>query len=269
MRNLFHDPIAERIEYLDNRYYTKEKDKYEPSSTTILDVFPKGEWYVKWLKEQGDNADKIRDEAGERGSNVHAATEAIDKGLEVKWADENGKPLYKLEEWQMILNYVDFKEKVNPTILAIETVLCSHKLGFGGTLDRVVEFGGKRWVLDIKTSNQMSATYVLQLASYAMLWNEENPNCKVTDICILWLKANIKTDKIDEKKETWQGRPYANTKGWQIVTFDENYKDAYKDFEHVKAIWKRANKNYKPLNLIYPDRIKIEPSKTNELFTNP
>lgn len=257
MKNIIHDSLAQQINILDNRYYSNDLIKFWPSSTTILDVFPKGSWYIKWLKEQGENADSIRDAAGVQGSNVHNATEAYDKGQEIRWADDNGKTLFTLDEWVMILNYVDFRQKVSPTIIANEMALCSDKMGFGGTVDRVVEFGGKRWVLDIKTSNQMAETYVMQLASYAKLWNEKNPNCLVDDICILWLKAAIKTDKIDPVKGVWQGKPNATAKGWQIVTFDEHFEDAFKDFEHVKAIFNRANPNYKPLNQIYPDRIKI------------
>lgn len=256
MRNIIHDTQAKQINVLDNRYYSNDMVKFWPSSTTILDCFPRGAWYSKWLKEQGDNADKIRDEAAEKGSAVHGATEAIDNGLTLHWADDSGKPFFALDEWQMILNYKDFKDKVNPAIIANEISLCSDNLGFGGTVDRIIEFGGKRWVMDIKTSNQMADTYVMQTASYAKLWNEFKADMKVDDHCILWLKSAIRTDKIDEKKGVWQGRPHNNPKGWQIITFDEHFEDAYKDFEHVKAIFNRANPNYKPLNLVYPDVIR-------------
>lgn len=257
-RTLIHNIEAQQINVLDNRYYTNNLIDFYPGSTTILQAYPKGAWYEKWLKEQGDNAEKIRDDAGEMGSKIHNATEAIDNGKEICWADEEtGKTFFTLEEWQMLLNYMDFRAKVPLTLLANEQSLCSDKMGFGGTLDRVLEFGGKRWLLDIKTSNQIADTYILQLASYAMLWNEINPQCPVDDVCVLWLKSSIRTDKIDEKKGVWQGRPHGNPKGWQVVTFDEHYTDAFKDFEHVKAIWSRANPNYKPLNLIYPDRLKL------------
>lgn len=256
MRNLIHDQQAERISVLDQRFYSNDNVNFYPGSTTILEAFPKGKWFSDWLKENGHDADKIRDDAAAQGSAVHNATEAIDNGHEICWADDNGKPFFSLEEWRMLLNYDDFKKTVQPVILANERVMCSDTLGFGGTLDRIVEFGGKRWVLDIKTSNQISDTYVLQLASYAKLWNEKNPELLVDDCCVLWLKSTIRTNKIDEKKGVWQGRPVHHPKGWQVITFDENFEDAYKDFEHVKSIWKRANPSYRPLNQIYPDRIK-------------
>lgn len=257
MRNLIHNIEAERVEVYDSRFYTNDRITYYPSSTTILDAYPKGQWFEKWVEDVGgfENARKVRDSAGEAGSNVHFATEAIDEGSEVHWADENGKQFFQLEEWTSILNYLDFKEKVNPVILSTETIMCSENLGFGGTLDRVVEFGGKRWILDIKTSNNISPTFELQLASYAMLWNEvAPPKYQVDATCVLWLKSTTRTDKIDEKKGIWQGRYENCPKNWQIIAFDD-FNEAYKDFEHVKAIWKRANPNYKPLNLIYPDKI--------------
>jgi hypothetical protein len=255
MRNIIHDTQANQVHVLDQRFYTNDFEKYWPSATTILDAFPKGSWYVKWLKEQGENADSIRDAAADKGSAVHNATEAIDNGLKLHWADESGKPFFALDEWQMILNYKDFKEKVNPTIIANELPMCSDELKFGGTLDRIVEFGGKRWVLDIKTSNQMADTYHMQISSYAKLWNEKHPDLIVDDCCILWLKANIKTDKIDNTKGIWQGKPY-NHRGWQIITFDEPYEKAFEGFKHVQHVFNLANPNYKPLNLIYPDVIK-------------
>lgn len=256
MRNIIHDTQAKQVHVLDQRFYSNDMVKFWPSATTILDAFPKGAWYSKWLKENGDNADKIRDEAAEKGSNVHNATEAIDNGKELYWADENGNPFFTLEEWQMILNYKNFKDVVQPVIVANELSLCSDELGFGGTLDRIVEFAGKRWLLDIKTSNQMSDTYEMQTAAYAKLWNQFHPELPVDATGILWLKSTIRTDKIDEKKGIWQGRPHNNPKGWQIISYDDHYDITYKDFEHVKAIFNRANPNYKPLNLVYPDVIK-------------
>lgn len=257
MRNLFHDQDAQLLSILDQRFYSNDMVNFWPSSTTILDSYPKGDWYARWLKDNGRDADRIRDEAADKGSAVHSATEAIDNGFEVTWATEDGKVIYKLEEWQQILNYVDFLQKVKPKIIANERVMCSDDMGYGGTLDRVMEFGGKRWIVDIKTSNQIAETYVMQTASYAKLWNEKNPNCLVDDHCVLWLKSSVRTEKLDDKKGVWQGRADNNTKSWQIVTFDEHYDQAFKDFLHVQAIWMRSNPNYRPLNMIFPDRIKI------------
>lgn len=255
---LIHDIPAERITVLDNRYYTNDNINFYPGATTILGAYPKGPWYFKWLKEQGfENAERLLEEAGEKGSNVHNACEAIDNGHELHWADENGKPFFTLEEWQLILNYQDFKEKVQPVILANEMVMCSDELGYGGTLDRIVEFAGKRWLMDLKTSNVIGDTFILQLASYAKLWNEKcGPDYQVDDVCILWLKSQVRTEKINPKKNEWQGKFPSCPKSWQVITFDEPYEEAFKDFLAVKQIWKRANPNYKPLNLIYPDKIK-------------
>jgi hypothetical protein len=52
----------------------------------------------------------------------------------------------------------------------------------------VVELNGKRWLLDIKTSNSLHTSYDLQLAAYAKAWNETH-NEQIEETGILWLKA--------------------------------------------------------------------------------
>ena len=59
-----------------SRFYEKDKIKY-PSVTTILNYYPKGIGFYKWLMRVGFQADIIRDTAGDKGTKVHNAVEEL------------------------------------------------------------------------------------------------------------------------------------------------------------------------------------------------
>ena len=55
--------------------------------------------------------------------------------------------------------------------------------------DLIVEMDGERWLLDVKTSNNLHRSYNLQLAAYAKAW-EEMFGQKIDRTGILWLKSS-------------------------------------------------------------------------------
>lgn len=251
MKQVFHYPETQQINILDSRYYTNDHKVYYPSVTTILEVYPKGFGFNQWLKDLGQNADAVLERAGAFGSKIHQATEALNDGLEIKWADDKGNAYYTVEEWKTLLKYAEFWRLVSPKLVANEKSLCSPELGYGGTLDRVVDIGGEYWLIDIKTSNYLHKSHELQLSAYAMLWNECFPDEPIVNTAILWLKASTRTQKIDVEGKLFQGV------GWQLKTFDRHYTDTFKIFKHTQAIWKEEHPVYRPLNQQYPDTIKL------------
>lgn len=288
MKHIFHNPENKQVNVLDDRFYTINNEDFYPSVTTVLGVYPKGYGFDKWLKENGEQADEILKEAGDSGSKVHDAIDRIIKGQEVTWVhkfvdtfhlqsveslekfvedDKNGMadkymrevPYFSLIEWQMVLKFVDFVNSVNPVFVANEFNIISVEMRLGGTLDIVCEILDPndkkwyRWLIDAKTSNYIHKTHELQIATYAVMFNEKYPDIPIDKTGILWLKAQTKgPDKTGKKI---QGA------GWQLKEFERPYLDAYKIFKHVRVIFDEENPNYKPKNLIYPDRIKIEVKK--------
>lgn len=241
---IFNNNEAKRIEVLDERFYkSKIEDKYYPSVTTILEAYYKGYGFNEWLKQVGYNADEIMRKAGEQGTNVHNMIEAYLQGFKISWIDENNRPRYTLNEWQMFCKFIEFFEKYKPELMVQEFTLVSDKLRFGGTVDFIGKINGEIWLLDWKTSNYLHKTYELQLAAYAMAWNELNPENKIQRTGILWLNAATRGE--DKKGINIQG------KGWQIKEFDRHYEDAFKLFLHTQAIWEEENPSYKPKNLEY------------------
>lgn len=225
-----------QLTFTDGRFYLDEQGNHFPSVTTILEAYPKTYQFYEWLKANGDNADKVRDAAGERGSSVHDLTEKYDNGLEVCLLNENNNPQYSLEAWSMFERYVNFSERYNPQHLLVEQNFIGN--GYAGTIDRVTTIEGKTYILDIKTANSLYDSYWLQLAAYRKLYNKE-----VDGVAILWLNAKTRTDK------DFQG------KGWQLVTKEDTTKE-YKLFEATKLLWDEVNAGSKPKEFSYQIKFK-------------
>jgi hypothetical protein len=232
-----------RIDFLDNRFYITESGQYVPSVTTILDCYPKPAAFYDWLKKVGEDADQIRDEAGNRGSTVHNLTERFDGGEEVGLMDDQGNISFKMLEWSMFERYVEFRRRFPMEMIFTELHMSSDILGFAGTLDRVVKFNDRLLILDIKTSNSLYDHYWLQMAAYEKLLAEKQPQLKIDGYAILWLNAQTRTDG---KPGTCQG------KGWQMIErkADEKGKD-WPLFQATHKLWTAERGDMKPRQLSY------------------
>jgi hypothetical protein len=228
-----------QLTFLDSRFYKTDDGGFVPSVTTILECYPKGAAYYNWLKENGKDADEIRDEAGRRGSVVHKLTEDYDTGEEVQLVNKNGSIDYKLNEWAMFERYVEFRRRFQFVTDCIELNIISKDLGYAGTIDRVINMNGERVLLDIKTSNAIYPSYWLQLAAYrALLYSA---GIEVDKVAILWLNAKTRTEG---KKGDIQGI------GWQMIT-KEDTKDDIALFYATHQLWLAENQTSKPKQLTY------------------
>lgn len=225
-----------QLTFLDGRFYVDTDGNYYPSVTTILEAYPKTYQFYEWLKSAGSDADRVRDAAGERGTNVHDLTEKYDNGFEVSLLNSAGTPQYSLEVWAMFERYIDFSKRYSPTNILVEQQFIDH--GFAGTIDRVAEIEGKIYIVDIKTSNALYDSFWLQLAAYRSLYKED-----VDGVAILWLNAKTRTDK------DFQG------KGWQLIIKEDTTKD-YKLFEATKILWDEVNRGMKPKEFSYQIKYK-------------
>jgi hypothetical protein len=253
--NIIKDPKIKRIvEYsadnkqinvLDNRFY-RRNEKYYASVTSILNYFPKNQFFHSWLKDVGHNSDIIANKAAGEGTQVHNAVEAFLNGEEINWLDEYGSAKYNLDVWRMILRFADFWNTHKPELIATEYHLFSDEHEYAGTADLVVRMFDQLWLLDLKTSNSLHTSYDLQLAAYATAWNETH-NEKVTHTGILWVKANTRGEG---KGGRIQG------KGWELKMISDIEKN-FKMFKNIQEIYKLENPDHKPYTEILPTMIKI------------
>ena len=246
---LLHNPEVKKITFLDERYYQDREGNYFPSATTVLDVYPKGYGFTKWLKDLGSNADQVLKDAGEQGTLIHNTIEAFFRGEEITWADEKGKAKYTEEQWKMLMRFVDFYKTYKPEPLGIEYSLVDKELGFGGTIDFVGTVNKQLWLIDWKSSNGVYRSYELQVAAYFELWNKQMPKYKLDRYGILHLKALTRGES---KNGTIQG------KGWKLHESADPQDKLYNFFEMTKAIWHKENPNAKPKTIEYPDRFSIK-----------
>jgi len=229
-----------QLTFLDSRFYSTEDGGFVPSVTTILECYPKGAAYYNWLKENGKDADEIRDEAGRRGSVVHKLTEFYDAGYEVSLINPQGQIEYKLNEWSMFERYVNFRSRFQFVTDSIEMNIISKELGYAGTIDRIIDMDGEKILLDIKTSNAIYPSYWLQLAAYrSLLMNKAG--IRVNKVAILWLNAKTRTEG---KKGDVQGI------GWQLITKDDTDKELQL-FNATLNLWAAENTTSKPKSLTY------------------
>jgi hypothetical protein len=229
-----------QLTFLDSRFYATEDGGYVPSVTTILECYPKGAAYYNWLKENGKDADEIRDEAGRRGSVVHKLTELYDAGYEVNLVNPQGQIEYKLNEWAMFERYVEFRKRFQFVTDCIELNIISKDLGYAGTIDRIIDMNGKKILLDIKTSNAIYPSYWLQLAAYRSLLMYA-AGIRVDKVAILWLNAKTRTEG---KKDDVQGI------GWQMLEREDSSKDLQL-FNATHNLWQAENATSKPKSLTY------------------
>jgi hypothetical protein len=230
----------------DQRFY-KKADVYYPSVTYILSYYPKGKYFESYLKDKGNEADEIAAFAADKGTTVHKAIDKMLEGFEPIWInEETGVANYSLEEWRMIIRFADFWNTVKPKLIQSEYHIFSNEYVYAGTIDLVVEIDNELWILDTKTSNAIHRTYELQVASYAVAWNEHHDR-KIDKTGVLWLKS--KTQKTS--KDRMQGS------GWQVKTFDQTYMESFEYFKKVQDIFKLENPDPEPISNRYPNKIKL------------
>jgi hypothetical protein len=111
---------------------------------------------VDWLKRIPDYA---RDASADLGSAVHAAAEAIARGVSVPVAEDVAPFVAAYRR--------DFLEVFGPRFIALEAMVCSERYEYGGTADAFAEIDGEIWLLDYKTGAGVYPDTALQLGGLA------------------------------------------------------------------------------------------------------
>jgi len=260
---IFHNNNIQQITMSDERFYFDDKtQQYYPSVTTILEVWPRGFGFNQWLKDLGSNADEVMKRAGDQGTHIHDAIAKFLKGEEVLWMLEEQvdgdlwerKENYTLDEWIMVLKFVDFYKTYKPETIAVEMSLISPELGFGGTLDYVCRLDGKVWYIDWKSGGGIYKANKIQAVAYQKLWNLVVAKDKANNLAIERMGCfhlRAATRGPDKTGKQIQGE------GWKLDMVEEP-EHLYRLFEYAQAIWKEENPNPKPKNIVYPDRLSIK-----------
>ena len=148
----------------------KKKGVYYPSVTMVTSYLPKGKFFERYLADQesAEEAGRLLREAGERGTRIHTASEALDRGEGIMY----GATDLTDEEYQLLAHgYVGWHTAYKPEIKHIELKLISDKHKLGGTCDRIYVIDGKLTLLDLKSSKSaIFDSHYLQVSAYADMY---------------------------------------------------------------------------------------------------
>ena len=175
-RLLLEDLMDNKIEYKNskNHFYTYN-DTPVPSVTTILSKCIHEDYLMNWANYLGFKRIKYKDklnEAATLGTMGHNAVEAY-------LQDGTESPNICLASFLLWWN--DLNEQHTVKILGMEQKMILPYCG--GTYDILLSIDDRVYLLDLKTSNNLSFKYFIQLAAYRhMLYKTQNMNI---DGCIV------------------------------------------------------------------------------------
>jgi len=254
-----------RITTDDERFYFKPivnpetsvpEYKPYPSTTWVCNTgYPKSSFLLKWREEVGSQeADRRKKEGGSRGSKVHNACEELDKGetidiRESKFLNPHNGQMEDLnaEETLMVLNYAKFRKEKDWQMLE------SEKAHFGevtaGTIDRIFAAPNEMlpalrqiYILDIKTSKNISREYELQISDYSHM-------------DINWKGLNITEEEWKNRKLVILRLDYGKDRGYKL----DEVEDCYDFFRTaVYPTWKDIYGDTQPKQYELPLIISIK-----------
>lgn len=240
-----------RVTTTDSRWYARpslnEKTglpdyEFVPSVTWICEHYPKGTAFYKWLASKGwDEAESLKNAAGDKGSKVHFAVKALIEGKTVQIDSKFLNPStgneeeLTLEEYDCILSFAQWVKDVNPKFVEWEFAVWGD--GYAGTVDLICEIGGIPYLIDFKTSQYIWPSHELQISAYKKASGREGLSLAI-------LQLGYKLNK----------RRYKFT----------DVEDQYDLFLAAKTIWAREQKDVIPTQKDYPLSVKLVGEKPEE-----
>lgn len=240
-----------QITTFDERWYARPNENkvtglpeydFVPSVTWIAGYYPKGIQFYKWLADKGwDEAEAIKQAAGDKGSKIHLAIADILSGKEVKMdakymSKKSGEeePL-TADEYEAVIWFIEWLKDENPEILAFEYVVWEDAYKYAGTIDLKCRMkDGFIWAVDIKSGQSIWKEYELQVSAY------RHADLEVQKTAIL--QVNYKKNKIKKYKFT-------------------EIPDKFPLFLNARNTWKEENEGVVPSQKDYPLSLKWEKPK--------
>jgi len=147
-----------------------------PSVTTILSRFKESGGLLYWANQaglDGKTLEQARAPAATAGTMAHDLVEAHINTRPLP--DLSGDPEIIAKARAAYETFLKWMDGNKITIRHTEVSLVSETHKYGGRLDAVGLNNNELVLLDWKTSNAVYADYILQLAGYKVLWEENYP----------------------------------------------------------------------------------------------
>jgi hypothetical protein len=223
-----------QITTTDERWYRKVIDDVEtwiPSVTWICGYYPKGIGYMKWLASHGwDEAEALKEDAGEHGTMTHKAVEMLLKGSVVRFDTIVDTRELTVQEYANVMSFVEWFNEYKPVAKKTEFTVFSPDNRYAGTVDLYCEIEGEPWIIDFKTSAQIWPSHEIQLCAYKHALN---------------IDARIGVVQL--------GYKYNKKKKWKFTEID----DQFDLFEASYRIWQKECAGISPLQRDYPLELKL------------
>lgn len=168
-------------------YHLKDSTKV-PGVTTPIGRFKESGALMWWAFGQGKAAERgeisglydKRDEAADAGTLAHSYVEAHIKGEPIALPDKPAK-IERLA-FQGYMSFVNWQQNNKIEIIEQEMEMVSEAHRFGGCPDAVgTNSQGRLALLDWKTSSSGPfVDWLIQLAAYGILWDENHPDNPIT-----------------------------------------------------------------------------------------
>ena len=202
-----------------------------PGVTTVLSRFKESGALMYWAWKQGTEGKDFRETkqaAADAGTLAHDMVEHDIYGQDFDlsgYADETVK-----KAAGAFNAYKEWKQQTNLTIAEAEVPLLSRIYRFGGTLDAIL-VQGKLALGDWKTSNGIYADYLLQLAAYQILWEENFPDRPIEGgfHLLRFSKANDDSDPTSFSHHYWSQLDVAKEQFLHLLA-------AYKLDKRIKSL---------------------------------
>lgn len=168
-------------------YFLKDGSRV-PGTTTIIQRFKESGGLMQWAFKQGqsgaaslyDESDKAKD----IGTAAHSMVEAYVGGASKDDCEAIAAALPEGKMQESALSafnaYLAWAENFQVKIVVQEIQLVSEQYRYGGTPDAIGLIGNQLVLLDWKTSNGIYSDYLVQLAAYKHLWEENFPERPLT-----------------------------------------------------------------------------------------
>jgi hypothetical protein len=155
----------------------------------------------------------MRDQAADAGTLAHQAVDAYFHAREFEF---EGDPAVCAKARTAYRAFIEWTEQTQMRVTHTEMPLVSERYKFGGTFDAVA-MGNGRAIADWKSSNKCYGEFLIQVAAYGALWEENFPDQPLTG-------------------------------GFHLVRFDKTFGDfhhhywgeldvAWKAFRHLRALY--------------------------------
>lgn len=168
-------------------YFLKDGTKV-PGTTTIIGRFKESGGLIQWAYKQGREHEGLARQGKDAPARLHEVVDkAADIGTQAHEMVEkhiSGETFDRKDYHEMASDafqaYLSWEGQSKLKIVEQEMQLVSEEYRFGGTPDAIGEIDGQFCLVDWKTSNSVYQDYLIQLAAYRHLWEENHPDKPLT-----------------------------------------------------------------------------------------